>query len=183
MTGKMLCIGGAHLDRKAYALSAVVAGSSNPVRLSTGWGGVARNVAETLVRLGASAGLVSRLGADAEGDRLLAALGALGIDTGLIVRVPGESTASYTALIDPAGELVVGLADMAIYDGMDEAFFAPIKPSLAGHAAWFVDANLPTTGLAALLADKQRLRCLPVPASASRRWRAICWRAAPARWC
>jgi pseudouridine kinase len=154
MTGKILCIGAAHLDRKARAIAAVVTGSSNPVRLSTGWGGVARNVAETLVRLGAPVGLVSRVGADAEADRLIEALAALGIDTGLIVRVPGAATASYTALLDPAGELVIGLADMAIYDGMDAAFFAPLKPRLAGHAAWFVDANLPAAGLAALLADK-----------------------------
>src|SRR5713226_870838 len=141
MTGKILCIGAAHLDRRARAIAAVVAGSSNPVRLSTGWGGVARNVAETLVRLGASVGLVSRVGADAEADRLIEALAALGIDTGLIARAPGATTASYTALLDPAGELVVGLADMAIYDGMDAAFFAPLRPRLADHAAWFVDAN------------------------------------------
>ncbi len=43
---------------------------------------------------------------------------------------------------------------MAIYDGMDEAFFAPLGPALAGHAAWFVDANIPARGLAALLAGK-----------------------------
>jgi len=154
MTGKILCIGAAHLDRRARAIAAVVTGSSNPVRLSTGWGGVARNVAETLVRLGAPVGLVSRVGADAEADRLIEALAALGIDTALIARVPGAATASYTALLDPAGELVVGLADMAIYDGMDAAFFAPLRPGLAGHAAWFVDANLPADGLAALLAEK-----------------------------
>src|SRR5439155_191503 len=78
-----------------------------------------------------------------EADRLIAALAALGIDTARIVRAPDAVTASYTALIDPDGELVVGIADMAIYDGMDEAFFAPLKPRLAGHGVWFVDANPP----------------------------------------
>jgi len=151
---RILCIGAAHPDRKARALGPVVPGSSNPVRLTTAWGGVARNVAETLARLGAGAGLVSRVGDDAEADRLLAALAGLGIDTGLVARVSGAATASYTAFLDPAGELVIGLADMAIYDGMDAAFFAPLRPRLAGHAAWFVDANLPAVGLAALLADR-----------------------------
>ena len=155
MTGdRILCIGAAHPDRKARALGPVVPGSSNPVRLTTAWGGVARNVAEALARLGAAAGLVSRVGGDAEGDRLVASLAALGIDTGLVARVPGAATASYTALLEPTGELVVGLADMAIYDGMDAAFFAPLRPRLAGHAAWLVDANLPEAGLAALLADR-----------------------------
>jgi len=154
MSGSILCIGAAHIDRRARALAAVVAGSSNPVRLSTGWGGVARNVAETLARLGAPVALLSRVGADPEADRLIAALAALGIDTARIVRAPDAATASYTALIEPDGELVVGIADMAIYDGMDEAFFAPLEPQLAGHAAWFVDANLPAAGLGALLAGK-----------------------------
>src|SRR5215475_13906112 len=134
MSEKILCIGAAHIDRRARAIAPVVAGSSNPVRLSTGWGGVARNVAETLARLGAKVALLSRVGSDAEADRLIGALAALGIDTGRVVRAPDAATASYTALIDPDGELVVGIADMAIYDGMDAAFFAPLRPGLAGHA-------------------------------------------------
>src|SRR5215475_13803209 len=132
MSEKILCIGAAHIDRRARAFAAVVAGSSNPVRQSTGSGGVARNVAETQARLGAKVALLSRVGGDGEGDRLIAALAALGIDTSRIARAPDAATASYTALIEPDGELMVGIADMAIYDGMDEGFFATLKPRLAG---------------------------------------------------
>src|SRR5262249_53092260 len=118
MSGSILCIGAAHIDRRARAISAVVAGSSNPVRLSTGWGGVARDAAETLARLGTKVALLPRVGSDAEADRLIGALAGLAIDTSRIVRAPDAVTASYTALIEPDGELVVGIADMAIYDGM-----------------------------------------------------------------
>lgn len=148
---EIACIGAAHLDRRARALGPVVPGSSNPVTVATSPGGVARNVAETLARLGARIRLVSRLGADVEGDRLLADLAALGVDLSAVGRAADAPTASYTALLDPAGQLVVGLADMAIYDGMDAAFFAPFLPRLLETPAWFVDANLPVDGLASLL--------------------------------
>jgi len=148
------CIGAAHIDRKARALAPVVAGSSNPVAVTKGFGGVARNVAENLARLGASVKLLSRVGRDAEGNGVAAALMALGIDIAGIERVDGTATASYTALLEPGGQLVVALADMAIYDGMDERFMAERLARIGGCGAWFVDANLPAAGIAALAAAK-----------------------------
>jgi pseudouridine kinase len=150
----VLCIGAAHLDRRARLLAPPVPASSNPVTVAAGWGGVARNVAEGLARLGVPAALLSRLGGDAEADRLLAALASAGVDVSGVARGPEAATASYTAVLDPTGELVIGLADMAIYDGMDAAFFAAREDALRGHAAWFADANLPAAGLARLLAAR-----------------------------
>ncbi|MFO1056144.1 MAG: PfkB family carbohydrate kinase [Dongiaceae bacterium] len=152
--GAVLCIGAAHIDRRARLQAAPVPGSSNPVAMTAGWGGVARNVAEGLARLGTGVALLSRLGPEAEADRLLAALAAAGVDAAAVVRSAAAATASYTAVLDPAGELVIGLADMAIYDGMDAAFFAARAALLRRHRAWFADANLPAAGLARLLAAK-----------------------------
>jgi pseudouridine kinase len=150
---EIACIGAAHVDRRAHTLGPVVPGSSNPVTVATSAGGVARNVTETLARLGAAVRLVSRVGSDAEGDRLLADLARLGVDlTG--VRRADVPTASYTALLDPDGQLAIGLADMAIYDSMDAAFFAPLLPGLATAPVWFIDANVAESGLRHLLADR-----------------------------
>jgi pseudouridine kinase len=150
---EIACIGGAHVDRRARALGPVVPGSSNPVTVATSAGGVARNVAETLARLGASVRLVSRGGSDADGDRLLADLARLGVDLTGVHRADAP-TASYTALLDPDGQLVVGLADMAIYDSMDATFFAPLLRGLATAPVWFIDSNVPLTGLRHLLAGR-----------------------------
>src|SRR4051794_28562466 len=128
------CIGAAHVDRRAHALGPVVPGSSNPVRIGTASGGVARNVAENLARLGCAVSLVSRVGSDPEGAALRAGLADLGIDIAGLARSDTASTASYTALLDPSGELVVGLADMAIYDELTPAALEPLLPALARHA-------------------------------------------------
>ncbi|RVA64718.1 PfkB family carbohydrate kinase, partial [Mesorhizobium sp. M7A.F.Ca.CA.001.08.1.1] len=65
-----------------------------------------------------------------------------------------RTTPSYTALIDSEGELIVGFADMALYD---LAFPKQIRRSrvrevIAAADAVFCDANLPTTALERLVA-------------------------------
>ena len=144
-------IGAAHLDRIARAEGAVRLGSSNPATVAASPGGVARNVAETLARLGSPVRLVSRLGDDEAGRSVLAATKTAGVDISGAGIVAGAPTAGYTALLDPAGRLVVAFADMAIYDGFDGAAAAA---AASGTSHWFVDANLPKPALALLAARK-----------------------------
>ncbi|MBL8567264.1 MAG: carbohydrate kinase family protein [Hyphomicrobiaceae bacterium] len=144
-------IGAAHLDRIARSEGPVALGSSNPAEVATSPGGVARNVAENLVRLGNQVRLISRVGADEAGRSVLAATRAAGVDVSEIEIVAGASTAGYTALLDPAGGLVVAFADMAIYDGFDGAWAAEAAD---GVPHWFVDANLPARALVDLAAGK-----------------------------
>ena len=53
------CIGGAHLDRHGVLRGPLVLGTSNPGSVHVAVGGVARNVAENLARLGVKVTLVS----------------------------------------------------------------------------------------------------------------------------
>jgi pseudouridine kinase len=150
----VLCIGAAHLDRKARALAPVVLGSSNPAETSGAAGGVARNVAEGLARLGLETAVLSRVGRDAEGDRVLRGLAEAGVGTDLVTRSDERPTAGYTALLDPAGELAVAFADMAVYDELTPALLAGLLPEMARFPTWFVDCNLPRETLAWLLAAR-----------------------------
>ena len=75
MERTVACIGAAHIDRKATAAGPIVPGSSNPVTMRVGAGGVARNVAENLARLGLPVTMVRRVGHDREGDAVLDSLG------------------------------------------------------------------------------------------------------------
>ncbi len=144
-------IGAAHLDRIARSEGPVTLGSSNPAAVRASPGGVARNVAENLARLGRNVRLVSRVGDDEAGRFVLAQARAAGIDASGVGIVSDAATAGYTALLDPAGGLVVAFADMAIYDGFDGAWAA----EAAGNAdRWFVDANLPAAALSGLAARK-----------------------------
>lgn len=152
MTAAVACIGAVHVDRKALAQGPVVMGSSNPVVLRTTSGGVARNVAEDLARLGIDVALAGRVGTDAEGDGILGELAGVGVEATRITRA--GRTASYTAFIDPYGELVVGLADMATYDALDRDWAAALPAAFANRPIWFLDCNLPADTLAFLLESR-----------------------------
>ena len=153
---KIVCIGGAHIDRYGLLGGPLIPGTSNPGRVATGFGGVARNVAENLSRLGRSVLMVSRVGDDEAGRDVVRHLQSLAIDTSL-VSVSADPTASYTAILEPNGELVLGLADMAIYDEITPALLEPALPQLLQCELWFVDANLPAATLGWIAAASSHL--------------------------
>ncbi len=151
-------LGGATVDRIYRLSGAAVPGSSNPGQRRTGFGGVARNVAETLARLGERVALVSAVGDDADGRALVAALDASGVNTDAVAIAPGEHTAEYVAVIDGAGDLALGVADMGLLDrhlgALQDRAFASLAPG-----DWlFADCNAPEAALAALIARARASR-------------------------
>ena len=150
------CIGGIDMDRKAWLQDPATLGSSNPVRSNAMPGGVARNVAETLARLGLPVTLFSAIGDDPAGTTVLRQTHRAGVDIGGVSRISHAKTATYTAVLQPDGELVIGLADMAVLDELEERWGRSILPELTGHRVWFIDANLPAPVLQAILGSGQR---------------------------
>lgn len=77
----VVCIGGLNIDRKLRLLAEALPASSNPCEAHETPGGVVRNVAENLARLGLPVALVAAVGDDAGGRLLLAQAAEVGIDT------------------------------------------------------------------------------------------------------
>lgn len=152
----ILCIGAANLDRKLRSLARLTLGTSNPASQDESFGGVARNIAENLARLGAPVALITAVGNDASGRALLAHAEEAGIDTRGALRLDGASSGTYTAVLDQDGEMVVALADMALNDHLSPDFLATRQQQRAGAALVVADLNLPRDTVAALLEDAQR---------------------------
>lgn len=149
------CIGGAAVDRKYRALEPIRPGTSNPVVSVRSFGGVARNVAENIARLGTKVSLASILGNDENGLALLEHLKHLAIGTHLMAILGTHPTAEYVAVLQPDGELAVGLANMAIFDEFTPALLRKAEPDL--EPGWiFADCNLPSETLCALVATARR---------------------------
>lgn len=143
-----LCVGGAVVDLTYVAHARFRPGTSNPATGSRAFGGVARNVAVNLKRLGMAASLVSVLGEDEAGRTLAEDLARLGVDTSGLRRRAGARTAEYLALLEPDGSLALGVADMVILDNLTLDDVAGAPP-----AAWiFADCNCPAALLAGLIA-------------------------------
>jgi pseudouridine kinase len=151
------CIGAANLDRKLRSLAGIALHTSNPASQSESFGGVARNIAENLARLGTPVALLTATGKDSSGAALLAHAQGLGIDTGGTLQLPEAASGTYTAVLDQDGEMVVALADMALYDRLDAAFVAASQARIATSALVVADLNLPLETVDAVVAEARRL--------------------------
>lgn len=145
------CIGGMSVDRSLRLHEAATAGTSNPVTTSFGRGGVARNVAENLARLSQPAQLIAVVGDDTDGRELLRETAHHGVDTSLVETSLEWQTGTYTAAIEPDGELFAGFADMDICQAMDRAFIQARWLQIVRAAIVFADTNLPGDSLAWLI--------------------------------
>ncbi|MDT8999946.1 carbohydrate kinase [Paucibacter sp. APW11] len=162
----IVCIGGINIDRKLRTLEPLQLGTSNPASLSETPGGVARNVAENLARLGQPVQLLSAVGDDAAGRNLLAQAEACGIRTEGCLRVAGAHTGSYTAVLDAQGELALALAHMDLCERLDPAFLRQCAPQRAQARLTLIDLNLPAASVAQLLQDAQAPGAAPLVAVA-----------------
>ncbi|WP_245994489.1 PfkB family carbohydrate kinase [Nocardioides immobilis] len=140
MISEVVVVGGANVDVKARSAAAPLAGTSNPGSTRITPGGVGRNIAETLARLGTPTRLVAAVGDDALGDQLLTDTAAAGVDMTGVHRLPALATGTYTAVLSPEGELAVAVADMAATDALAPEHLP--DDLLADAALLVVDGNL-----------------------------------------
>jgi pseudouridine kinase len=144
----VVVVGGANVDVKARTTAPLVPETSNPGTVLRTPGGVGRNVAENLARLGSRVALVSTVGNDPDGDWLLEETALAGVDVGPVLR--GGQTGRYVAVLDSGGDLSVGVSDMAATDALG--------PEVLDHdlirsaTLVVVDGNIPATTVDAVLA-------------------------------
>jgi len=139
---RICCIGGASVDEKFHLDLAPAAATSNPARRVSGFGGVARNVAENLARMGADVALVSAIGRDFPGEAVRAGLRTAGVDTAGIVRSGDHPTGSYVAIIAPDGELTIGVSDLSAVEALAPDDIGRAWPLIASADYVFADCNL-----------------------------------------
>ena len=152
----IVCLGGANLDRKLRSHATLKMGTSNPARQDESFGGVARNIAENLARLATPVSLITVIGDDSSGKSLLDHAEAAGIDTRGTLKLQGICTGTYTAVLDDHGEMMLALADMALYDSLTPEFLATRQPQRNIGALTVADMNLPLETLRLLLGDATR---------------------------
>ena len=149
----ILCVGAANLDRKLRATGPLAMGTSNPASAAESFGGVARNIAENLARMGAAVSLVTAVGNDSSGRALLAHAESVGIDVRGALKLDDAGSGTYTAVLDADGQMVVALADMALYDRITPAFLDMRQQQRAGAALIVADLNLSSEAIAKLQRD------------------------------
>ena len=149
-----LVLGGANMDISGATDQALVAGDSNPGRIRCAPGGVARNVAENLARLGNDTRLLTAVGDDLYGRSLLDATHRAGVDVQGCWVLAGEATSTYLSLHGPDGDMAVAVNDMGILQCLTPGRLAAHTDRVRHAAAIVADCNLPEDALAWLFAHR-----------------------------
>lgn len=149
----IVCIGGFNVDRKLRLLADPLGGSSNPCEAHETPGGVVRNVAENLARLGVPVALIAAVGDDAGGRMLLEQAARVGIATDAVLKLRRQVSDSYTAVLSPDGDLHLGLAAMPLVERLNPWALEASKALRARAALVVADGNLPTDAWPLLLGE------------------------------
>lgn len=146
----VLVVGGALMDILGHARGPLELRTSNPARFATTPGGVGRNIAENLARLGTPVTLLSVIGPDAHGEAILTGAQEAGIDTRWVLTAP-EPTGTYLAVLDVDGELHLALSDLSATEALTVERIRAVAPDVEAAEALVIDANLPVPVITWLL--------------------------------
>ncbi len=167
--GPVLVIGASGIDLVGRLESDIQIGTSNPAQIRFSFGGVARNVAENLARLGQPVTLLTVVGEDRDGEALITHTTKAGVNTDRILRTAERHTGTYLAVVNQAGELQFALDDMNAVELLDSEYIRSNQALFKEASGLFVDANLPapTIKTAFHLARRAKLPIFADPTSKS----------------
>ena len=148
----VIVIGAAAMDTKGRPHAALTPGTSCPGDIRISVGGSARNVAENLARLGVPTTLLTAVGKDGSGRRILSQAQESGIDTERVITTDEYHTAAYMTIYDERGESVYSIHDMDILRLITPQYLAHYRRVIGESAMITVDANLSPQALRSLFA-------------------------------
>ncbi len=136
------CIGAINIDRKFNLTEEMVLGTSNPAISDVSVGGVIRNIAENLGRLDQDTSLISLGGHDQDFTFIKTETEPY-VNMQHVSQIQDFSTGMYSAVLDPAGEMQLAIADMEINEQMDAQWIAQYESILSQAKLIVLDLNLP----------------------------------------
>lgn len=152
---RVVVVGGANTDIVGVPDGGLTARDSNPGHVRTSAGGVGRNIAENLARLGVRTHLITAFGSDIASSELAASCRLAGVDVSASLVAQDLPGARYLAIVDGERDLAVAVNDMRVLDLLTpEALDVPARVELLAAASLVVaDANLPDATLVWLAAN------------------------------
>lgn len=167
MGDQVLLIGATLLDIKGQPDVGLEPATSNPATIRSTRGGTARNVAENLARLGASVTLLSAVGNDLTGQRLLEQTEKAGVNVAHVQTVAEQNTGAYIALLEKDGTLSVALDDVRVMAAITPAYLNKMQFLFAEADIVMVDGSLTPAALKTVvrLADEHQLPLCADPSS------------------
>ncbi len=143
----ILVIGAANIDIGGTPYSPLITADSNPGKINISSGGVGRNIAHNLIRLGMDVKLMTAVGGDPLGKDLLDYCRNLGMDTGCSLVEEDCISSIYLYINDHEGDMQLALSDMDVCSRITPEYIDQHEDIINGSTAVVADCNLSAESL------------------------------------
>ena len=138
----VLVIGGSNVDIQGFPNEKLIARDSNIGTVKVSLGGVGRNIAENCARLGIPTRLMSVIGDDPYGQKILKEAQAIGLNMQDSLVLKGTSTSTYLSILDETHDMALAINHMDSIEKLSVEYIRA-KRSIIEHAQVCVlDTNL-----------------------------------------
>ncbi|GAA0781021.1 carbohydrate kinase family protein [Hathewaya limosa] len=139
----VVVLGASIVDIFGFCTKKYMQCNSTPGCVKTSLGGVCRNIAENMARIGVKNKFISVLGDDNNGRELLRHSREVGYDMEDSLIVKGYSTPTYMAILDEQGEMVSAVVDMKSIDKLNKKFIDSKAHIIESAEYTFLDSDNP----------------------------------------
>lgn len=139
---KVVVIGGSNMDILGTPFQSLKLYDSNPGTVTTSPGGVGRNIAENMARLGLATVLLSCVGDDLYGQKLIKATKSVGVDVHYVKHSIANMTSTYISILEKDGDMKIALSDMNTAAEIDIPYIIEHSELIKNSTFTIVDTNL-----------------------------------------
>lgn len=139
-------IGSANFDIIGRPKDQLLMATSNLGSFTAAWGGVGRNIAECIGRLGGNPILISSVGTDMKGQTFFPHATSVGIQTQCVL-TSSLPTATYLAILDEHGDLFTTICDTQACEALSPAVLTKYKSVIIEAPLVVLDGNVPSRSI------------------------------------
>lgn len=145
--GRIVVVGGSIVDfyAKISEEDIQLNGATYPGNVRQSFGGVGRNIADCLSRLGTNPLFISTTGTDS--NRTAYEAYCSHMDLSGVVSLDDHNTATYCAVLRQCGELMFGIGDMDIHKQITPEYISRFEKNLISAPLVVVDGNIPSDSI------------------------------------
>lgn len=142
MEGYVAVIGAANIDIGGTPTNPLIPADSNPGDISINYGGVGRNIADNLSRLGVPVKLITVVGSDVLGADMLKHCESLGMDVSNVLHIPDRTSSMYLYINNEHGDMEMAIDHMSLVSEITPAYLDSVREVIEGATAVVMDANI-----------------------------------------
>lgn len=138
-------LGASNVDITGFTEHKLIYGDANIGHSITSAGGVGRNIAENLYRLGFTINLISVFGEDPLSDFLIKSCRDLGLNIHASLFLKNQNAGTFIAIMDCHNDLALGISAMDIYNKLNSKLIQSKINTLSQPDYFVLETNFPAT--------------------------------------